>query len=507
MGRRCHLRRRKNHMITDTDAETVRQKVREGYGEIATRDGSCCGPRPTCCGSSPADASILAQHIGYSHEELAALPEGANMGLSCGNPTAIASLQSGEVVLDLGAGGGFDVFIAGPKVGPSGRALGVDMTPEMLAKARSNVAGYRQRTGLDNVEFRLGEIEHLPVADASVDVVISNCVINLSPDKPQVWREIARVLRPGGRVAVSDLALLKPLPPAVAEMVEALVGCVAGAVLATETGRMAKEAGLGDVVLNARSGYVDGMVDWQDPLYQKIISRLPDGERPSDYITSLEVTARKPIRTGDVSPKGAPGHRVSVLEVFDPAMCCSTGVCGADVDPKLVQFAADVKWLEAQGVEVRRYNFAQNALAYAENDAVKAAITDRGEAALPLLLVDGRMIETGRYPTREGLATLLGITRTHEGLFSRAVAELVAIGAAIASNCEPCLRHHTRVARELGVTGAEIDRAVALAQKVKEAPHRAILKLASRLTQGDPASAMDDAPDDCCANASPGCCG
>jgi SAM-dependent methyltransferase len=275
------------------NSEAVREKVREGYGKIAGSGGLCCGPRPTCCGSTPAASADLAKHIGYSAEELAALPEGANMGLSCGNPNALAALQPGEVVLDLGAGGGFDVFIAGKKVGPTGRAIGVDMTAEMLGKACKNIAAYRERTGLDNVEFRLGEIERLPLADASVDVVISNCVINLSPDKPQVWREIARVLRPGGRVAVSDLALLKPLPKEILGMVEALVGCVAGAVLASETERMAKEAGLGDIVLKAKSAYIDGMVDWQDPLYQKIIAHLPTGAKPSDYISSLEITARK----------------------------------------------------------------------------------------------------------------------------------------------------------------------------------------------------------------------
>ena len=176
------------------------------------------------------------------------------MGLSCGNPAALAALKPGEVVLDLGSGGGFDVFIAGRKVGATGRAIGVDMTPEMLAKARRNIAGYRKETGLDNVEFRLGEIEHLPVADNSVDVIISNCVINLSPDKPQVWREMARVLKPGGRVAVSDMALLKPLPPEVRKMVEALVGCVAGAVLVSETGRMASEAGLTGIDLKVKTG-------------------------------------------------------------------------------------------------------------------------------------------------------------------------------------------------------------------------------------------------------------
>ena len=276
------------------DAESIRQKVRDGYGQIAQSSGSCCSSAVSCCGSSPGASEHLAKHIGYSSEELAALPDGANMGLSCGNPNALAALQSGEVVLDLGAGGGFDVFIAGRKVGPGGRAIGVDMTPEMLARARNNVAAYRERTGLNNAEFRLGEIEHLPLADASVDAVISNCVINLSPDKPQVWREISRVLKPGGRVAVSDLALLQPLPAAIVQMVEALVGCVAGAVLASETERMAKEAGLADIVLNAKPAYIDGMVDGQDPLYQKIMTSLPAGAKPGDYITSLEISARKP---------------------------------------------------------------------------------------------------------------------------------------------------------------------------------------------------------------------
>ena len=176
------------------DKETVRQTVREGYGKIAVSDNACCGSGVSCCGSSPEAAAALVKHIGYSGDDLAVLPEGANMGLSCGNPTAIAALQSGEVVLDLGAGGGFDVFIAGRKVGAGGRAIGVDMTAEMLGKARRNAVEYRTRTGFANVEFRLGEIEHLPVADASIDVVISNCVLNLSPDKPQVWREMARVL-------------------------------------------------------------------------------------------------------------------------------------------------------------------------------------------------------------------------------------------------------------------------------------------------------------------------
>jgi SAM-dependent methyltransferase len=286
------------------EAEAVRATVRDGYGQIAKKDGSCCSG-VSCCGSNAADSTKLASVVGYSSEELAALPEGANMGLSCGNPNALASLKPGEVVLDLGSGGGFDVFIAARKVGATGRAIGVDMTPEMLAKARKNIAAYRQRSGLDNVEFRLGEIEHLPVADNSVDVVISNCVINLSPDKSQVWREIARVLKPGGRVAVSDLALFKPLPQGVRKMVEALVGCVAGAVLVSETERMTKEAGLVEIRLSAKKDYLEAMTDWQDPLYVKILQHLPAGTKASDYVTSLEITARKEsLKLGsNVSPR------------------------------------------------------------------------------------------------------------------------------------------------------------------------------------------------------------
>ena len=275
-------------------AEAIRGVVREGYTRIALKtDQGCCGSGVSCCGSGPKEAEQLAKQIGYSAEELAALPEGANMGLSCGNPAALAALKEGEIVLDLGAGGGFDVFMAGRKVGANGRVIGVDMTPVMVTKARRNATVYRGQSGLDNVEFRLGEIEHLPVGDATVDVIISNCVINLSPDKPQVWREMARVLKPGGRLAVSDMALLKPLPEAVRARVEALVGCVAGAILVHETENMARAAGLTDVVLTPRPEYVKAMSHWEDPLYREIAEQLPAGLTAADYLTSLEVKARK----------------------------------------------------------------------------------------------------------------------------------------------------------------------------------------------------------------------
>ncbi len=305
-------------MTTRNPGHDVRETVREGYSKIAqsgvwlgvnahpdfqgpetapAKSSGCCGGGG-CCGPTTLDADTLAERIGYSADELAGLPEGTNMGLSCGNPTALASLRPGEVVVDLGSGGGFDIFLAGPRVGVHGRAIGIDMTPDMLGKARRNTAAYSQRTGLDNVEFRLGEIEHLPLADNSADVVISNCVINLSPDKPQVWREIARVLKPGGRVAVSDLALLRPLPVEVADMIEAWIGCIAGAALVSETQRAAQEAGLTDIKLETKPEYIETMTGFNDPLYARIMAALPKGSKPSDYITSLNITATKPGRTG-----------------------------------------------------------------------------------------------------------------------------------------------------------------------------------------------------------------
>lgn len=273
-------------------ADAVREEVRKGYAGIA-RGQNCGAEGGGCCGPTAFSPEALAQAIGYSRDELAHTPVDANMGLSCGNPTAIASLRDGEVVLDLGAGGGFDCFVAGPKVGAKGRVIGVDMTADMLARARRNLASYRSLTNLDNVEFRLGEIEALPVADASVDVVISNCVLNLSPDKPRVWREIARVLKPGGRVAVSDLALLRPLPDAVVKDVEALVGCVAGAVLVEDTRAMVVAAGLRDIQLTSKPQYIKAVTDWQDPLYRRIAKKLPAGTQASDFITSLDISARR----------------------------------------------------------------------------------------------------------------------------------------------------------------------------------------------------------------------
>ncbi len=271
-------------MVSES-SEKIRQTVRQGYTQIAQGGTGCC------CGSSTPDK--LAVGVGYTKQELEVLPEGANMGLSCGNPTAIANLEAGQVVLDLGSGGGFDVFIAAKKVGSKGRAIGVDMTAEMISKARVGISKFTEKTGLSNVEFRLGEIEYLPVADASVDVVISNCVINLSPDKPQVWRGIYRVLKPGGKACISDLALKRPIPERILKSASALVGCVAGAVLIDDTIKMAGQAGFNDIVVDEKLQSIDVMIDCNDPLYKEVLDSLPEGTKVSDYVVSINITAFK----------------------------------------------------------------------------------------------------------------------------------------------------------------------------------------------------------------------
>ncbi|MGI6639489.1 MAG: arsenite methyltransferase [Desulfobulbus sp.] len=271
-----------------TDQETLRETIRSSYAAIAT------GLQSSCCSTGcQVDPQRLALSVGYDASNLALVPDGANMGLSCGNPVAMAALQEGQTVLDLGSGGGFDVFQAGVQVGKNGRVIGVDMTPEMLSKARNNIKRYQEHSGLDNVEFRLGEIEHLPVADTSIDVVLSNCVINLSPDKAQVWKEIFRVLKPGGAVAVSDLALLKPLPKGIRNMAEALVGCVAGALLVEETKTLLEQVGFSSIELTPKPDYVRHMQSWNNSLYATIAQALPPGRELADYVISLSIAAQK----------------------------------------------------------------------------------------------------------------------------------------------------------------------------------------------------------------------
>ncbi len=276
-----------------TTSHPTHLKIQDAYGKIATSlGGGCCGPSSGCCGGDRAEE--VAQGVGYSVAELATLPDGANLGLSCGNPTALAALKPGEAVLDLGSGAGLDVFLAAQRVGPTGEVHGVDMTREMLAKARHNAAEFRRRTGLDNVTFHQGQIEAIPLPEATIDVVLSNCVLNLSPDQAQVWKEIARVLRPGGRVSISDMVLLRPLPEALKESVVALVGCIAGAALVEELRAMMAAAGLVDIDLSPKGEAIEAMLPSNDPMTAYLLSQLPPGTRPSDFITSMIISARKP---------------------------------------------------------------------------------------------------------------------------------------------------------------------------------------------------------------------
>ncbi|MFO7676183.1 MAG: arsenite methyltransferase [bacterium] len=271
--------------------DNIRRQVRAGYAEVARGAGSCCGGT-SCCGNAPA-AAATSRAVGYSDADLAAVPDGANLGLGCGNPVALAGLKPGETVVDLGSGAGVDCFLAAKQVGPAGRVIGVDMTPEMIEKARANA----RKAGVANVEFRLGEIEHLPVADASADVIISNCVINLSPDKPQAFREAFRVLRPGGRLMVSDIVLATPLPRALLDSAAAYVGCISGASLRADYLAMIAAAGFRDVTAVSEERFpVEASAS--DPTLQALVreSGLADDDlrRAASGVMSLKVAATKP---------------------------------------------------------------------------------------------------------------------------------------------------------------------------------------------------------------------
>ncbi len=266
---------------SDAKADEVRAMVREHYGNVARGSAVGCGPEaaacaPACCGTASSTASSAASTLGYTAEDAGAAPEGADLGLGCGNPTAIAALREGETVLDLGAGGGFDCFIAARQVGPTGRVIGVDMTADMVARARENA----RKVKSTNVEFRLGEIEHLPVADASIDAILSNCVINLSPDKAAVFREAFRVLRPGGRLAISDVVATGPIPAELRDQAAALTGCVAGAAPLDEVRATLKAAGFTDVEVKLAPRSAEIVGAW-----------LPGAER---FVASATIEARKP---------------------------------------------------------------------------------------------------------------------------------------------------------------------------------------------------------------------
>jgi|GEM_PF-154831 len=389
----------------------------------------------------------VAAAFGYSIEELASLPSEVNMGLSCGNPVAMAALKLGEVVVDLGCGGGLDVLLASRLVGPTGKAIGVDMTTEMLERSRAGAA----KVSATNVEFYQAQIDHLPLPDASVDCVLSNCVINLAADKSAVFREMLRVLKPGGRISISDIALKQPLPPDVASSLHAYVGCIAGAMMISEYERLLNEAGFEAVVVTdtgadlnvyarvssagccspesvtsccapasgatgassttaetggSGSAVHDGLeqimrqfdVNAYAASVRVYATRgahsvpLPHYETPvsgilycSSMISSTKVTAMKTIL------------------IYDRPMCCSTGICGPSVDPVLPRFAADLETMKNAGHSVERYNLSQQPQAFIENKEIHALISSKGTDVLPVVIVDGRVVSRGIYPSMEML--------------------------------------------------------------------------------------------------------
>ena len=265
-----------------SETTDIRDVVREKYGSIVEGTGSgCCGEGAGCGCGCREEGGLTA--LGYTEEQAKAVPEGSNLGLGCGNPLAHAQVRRGETVLDLGSGAGIDAFLAAREVGPDGRVIGVDMTAAMLRRARENAA----KGGFTNVEFRLGEIEHLPVADASIDLIISNCVINLSPDKPRVFGEAWRALKPGGRMVVSDLVLTRPLPDAVKQSVEAYVGCVAGASMKDDYLRLIREAGFESVEVLEESSYA---------VAGELLPREAIATSAWDAVQSVKIRAVKPLR-------------------------------------------------------------------------------------------------------------------------------------------------------------------------------------------------------------------
>jgi arsenite methyltransferase len=384
--------------------------VRDLYAGVANGDLS---------NESTAVRSI-ASAFGYSDHELNQLPAEANMGLSCGNPLALAGIREGEVVVDLGCGGGMDVFLAARKVGASGRVIGIDMTAEMLERARAG----QQKLGLTNVDFHQSTIDRLPLADNSVDCVISNCVINLVPDKLPVFREILRVLKPGGRVALSDIALKQELPSEVKRSIEAYVGCISGAVLIDKYRSLLEQAGFHSVVvtdtgsdLNAYAMASDGgccsggSCGSEEKSLHDGLASLMQRFDANAYAASVRVHALKQTSTSSMTTIPILNLQpilkektMKTVQVYDKPMCCSTGVCGPAVDPVLPKFAADLDWLKNQGHHVERYNLAQQPQAFIENKAIHHLLGTAGTDCLPVVVVDGEVVSQTVYPSRDDLA-------------------------------------------------------------------------------------------------------
>ena len=462
-------------------ADEVRHAVRERYAALVqSPDPASFG----CCSSAnPPSAASAAQSMGYSQEDLAVIPTEANLGVSCGNPVGLASLQPGQRVLDLGSGAGMDVFLAAHQVGPEGRVIGVDMTPEMIAKARQNAR--KNRT--DWVEFRLGEIECLPVEASTIDVILSNCVINLSPEKERVLQEAYRVLKPGGRLALSDVVLTAEMPAEVKGDLELYSRCALGAWPIADWERTLAQLGFEHISVRPKQESRELVRTWspQIPLDQYILSADISATKPvksgaktqftpavaelvaigaaiaancepclkhhyreahylgvsrADMASAAKMAANvkdaphqvilrladkltgtglgEPAAPADpccggpatdpVGPTKTEVVSMPLLKVFDPPMCCSTGVCGVDVDPKLSQLAADLKFLKSQGIRVERHNLRDDAAAFTKYPEVIAQMGEANEF-LPIFMVDGRIVSRAAYPDRQQLSEWLGM--------------------------------------------------------------------------------------------------
>lgn len=400
--------------MTIHQADKIRNAVQERYADAARNVSSCCGP------SVYTDADPFGQSQ-YDDAARGVLPhEAVTASLGCGNPTLLAALQPGDVVLDLGSGGGIDVLLSARRVAPDGKAYGLDMTPEMLELANAN----KVKAGVDNVEFLLGSIEDIPLPDDSVDVIISNCVVNLSTDKAMVFREAFRVLRPGGRLAISDVVLSRPLAAELTEVMTLWTGCITGALVEEDAVALMQGAGFDEVDIEATNvfgrseleGLASGLRPEDLPANADLESLIADFD---GVIRSASLWATKPRThatstptTGSTTSLDPQETQMPSVHVYEPALCCNTGVCGEDVDQRLVEFSADLDHLTDQGADIARHNLANDPLAFASQDSVRSFLEVAGSEGLPLTTVDGLTVLTGTYPSRDQLLRYTGLTPT-----------------------------------------------------------------------------------------------
>ena len=352
---------------------------------------SCCGPI-ALTDADKAQVFGAALYDGAETEGATATAVAASLG--CGVPTAVADLHEGETVLDLGSGAGADVLISARRVGPAGKAIGLDMTDEMLALARANAA----QAGVENVEFVKGYIEDIPLPDSSVDVIVSNCVLNLSGDKPKVLAEAARVLKPGGRFAVSDVIASPDMDDATRADLAAYTGCIAGALTDKEFRDGLAAAGFTDIEISETHRVHE--------FASSAIIRARTPERPSSSGTT-ETESSPAMASLNVTQE--PTVAARRVELYEPAMCCQTGVCGPSVDQQLIDVREDLRWAEGQGADVSRHNLSSDPDAFVANPKVTGLMQAFGEGALPVLVVDGDIAIHGRYPSREELAGVLAV--------------------------------------------------------------------------------------------------